>query len=94
MKSLFNYVNTFKTTLNNLPQLSDVECVDILVGCSEGELYSLEVFFKDGQELLIIELEYDHVDLEETWEEGLTQQVIEDIIYAVSLEQLTFKTLH
>jgi hypothetical protein len=93
MKSLFNYVKTFKTTLNDLPQL-DVECVDVLVGCSEGDLYTLEIFFKDGEELIVIELEYDYVDLEENCEEGLTQQVVSDIIYAVSLEQLNFKTLH
>lgn len=94
MKRLFNYIQTFKNTLNNLPQLNDVECVDVLVGCAEGDFNTLEIFFKDGQELIIIELEYDHVDLEEIDEEGLTSQVIEDIIYAVSLEQLNFKTLH
>lgn len=94
MKNLFNYIKSFKDNLNTLPQLNDVECVDVLVGNVEGDLSTLEIFFKDGQELITIELEYDHVDLEEIDEQGLTQQAIEDIIYAVSLEQLNFKTLH
>ena len=94
MKALFSSIHSMKEHINSIPSLSDVKCVDVLVGCADGGLNTLEVFFADGKELIIVELEYDQFDLEEMSEEELTTQIIEDIIYAVSLEQLNFKTLN
>ena len=94
MKALFNSVDKMKDYINSIPSLSDVKCVDVLVGSVDGGLNTLEMFFVDGKELITIELEYDQFDLEEMSEEELTTQIIGDIIYSVSLEQLNFKTLH